>query len=189
MSRLYIFLRETLECYLSQTVLIIAIVSILFLSGCFLKHTTCRNFSVQGQTAPIFVQMPTSNQVYEDISPLIYDSIVEHFELAGYKISGKQSDAYTFKAIVKNLDPVQKYVSPDVLLFHSTIKLELECQLLNYNKSPVASKVFYFYHLISKSKNPVISSDFLDFEYRCLLRKAIPKIEQYFRPYLVEKCQ
>lgn len=169
--------------------LIITVFSILFLSGCVLKHTTCRDFSVQKQTAPVFVQMPISNQVYENIAPIVYDSVVEHFELVGYKISCKQSDAYTLKITIKSLDPVQKYVSPDILLFHSTIKLELECQLLNFNQSVVASKVFYFYHLISKSKNPKVSSDFLDFEYKSLLRKSVPKIEQYFRPYLVEKCR
>ena len=144
---------------------------------------------MQKQAVPVFVQMPISNQVYENIAPLVYDSIVEHFELVGYKISCKQSDAYTLKIIIKSLDPVQKYISPDILLFHSTIKLELECQLLNFNQSVVASKVFYFYHLISKAKNPVVNSDFLDFEYKSLLRKSVPKIEQYFRPYLVEKCQ
>ncbi|MFH1254343.1 MAG: hypothetical protein V1646_02820 [bacterium] len=189
MDRLYIFVHEALKNFLSRVMLIVAACSILFLSGCFLKHTTCRNFSIQKQMAPVFVQMPISNQVYENITSLVYDSIIEHFELVGYKISCKQNDAYTLKVTVKSLDPVQKYVSPDILLFHSTIRLELECQLLNFNQSVVASKVFYFYHLISKPKNPVTTSDFLDFEYKKLLRKAMPKIEQYFRPYLVEKCR
>ncbi|KKQ10792.1 MAG: hypothetical protein WCS92_02325 [Candidatus Babeliales bacterium] len=189
MDRLYIFIHEALKNFLSRAMLIVAACSILFLSACVFKHTTSRNFSVQKQTVHVFVQMPTSNQVYANIAPLVYDSIVEYFELVGYKISCKQSDAYTFNIIVKSLDPLQKYVSPDILLFHSTIRLELECQLLNFNQSIVASKIFYFYHLISKPKNPVTNSDFLDFEYRKLLRKAMPKIEQYFRPYLVEKCQ
>lgn len=189
MDRFYIFIREALKKFFSHVLLIFTVFSILFLSGCFFKHTTFRKSLVQKQIAPIFVQMPISNQVYENIAPLVYDSIVEHFELVGYKISCNQHDAYTFKITIKSLDPVQKYVSPDILLFHSTIRLELECQLLNYNKSIVASKVFYFYHLISKPKDPVTSSDFLDFEYRNLLKRAAPKIEQYFRPYLVEKCQ
>lgn len=167
--------------------LIVVAYSILFLPGCVFKHATCRSFSIKKQTVPIFVQMPTSNQVYENIAPLVYDSVVEYFELVGYKISCNRRDAYSLKITIKSLDPVQKYVSPDILLFHSTIKLELECQLLNFNQSVVASKLFYFYHLISKPKIPETSSDFLDFEYRKLLRKAIPKIEQYFRSYLVEK--
>lgn len=186
MIQIYIFVRKALKNF-SLRVLIFVAYSILFLSGCVLKHTTCRSFSVQKQTVPIFVQMPTSNQVYENIAPLVYDSVVEYFELIGYKISCNRRDAYSLKITIKSLDPVQKYVSPDILLFHSTIKLELECQLLNFNQSVVASKVFYFYHLISKPKNPVTNSDFLDFEYRKMLRNAMHKIEQYFRPYLVEK--
>lgn len=189
MNRLYIFTREALKTHSLHLMFIVAACCFLFLPGCLFKHATSRNFSVQKHAVPVFVPMPVCNQIYENISPLVYDSIVEHFELVGYKISCKQSDAYTLKIIVKSLDPVQKYISPDVLLFHSTIKLELECQLLNFSQSVVASKVFYFYHLISKAKDPVVSSDFLDFEYKSLLRKATPKIEQYFRPYLVEKCQ
>jgi hypothetical protein len=146
-----------------------------------------QNFSVRNNAVPIFVQMPTSSQVFENISPLVYDSIVEHLGLVGYKVSCRQSNAYTLKIIIKSLDPVQKYISPDVLLFNSTIKLELECQLLNFNKDIVASKSFCFYHLISKPKNPVTNSDFLDFEYKRLLKSAVLKIELYFRPFLIGK--
>lgn len=144
--------------------------------------------SVRNQAVPIFISVPINNQVYENIAPIVYDAFIEYFELVGYRVSSNPSNAYTLNVTIKSLDPVQKYVSPDILLFNSTIKIELECQLLNFNKAVVTTNSFYFSHLIPKPRNPVTNSDFLDFEYKRMLKSAIPKIEQKIRPYLLGKC-
>ncbi len=159
-----------------------------FLPSCAFKHTTYQNMSVHNQAVPLFISMPVSSQVYENIASTVYDSLVEYFELVGYKVMSNASNAYTLNVTIKRLDPVQKYVSPDILLFNSTIRLELECQLLNFSRDIVTTNNFYFLHLISKPRNPVTSSDFLDFEYKRMLKKALPKIEQKLRPYLLGKC-
>jgi hypothetical protein len=144
--------------------------------------------SVHNQAVPVFISMPVNNQVYENIAPIVYDSFVEYFELVGYNVVSNTSNAYTLNITIKRLDPVQKYVSPDILLFNSTIKLELECQLLNFSGDIVTTNSFYFFHLIFKPKNPVTNSDFLDFEYKRMLKNALPRVEQKLRPYLLGKC-
>lgn len=161
--------------------------SLIFLPCCVLKHSTHQNMSVRNQAVPIFISIPVNNQVYENINSIVYDALIEYFELVGYRISTNSSNAYTLNVTIKNLDPVQKYVSPDILLFNSTIKIELECQLLNFNKDVVTTSSFYFYHMVSKPKSPVVNSDFLDFEYKRMLKRSTPQIEQKLRPYLLGK--
>lgn len=133
---------------------------------------------------PIFIELPQSNNVFDNISGLVCDVLVDHYRRVGYKIADNSRSAYSLRTTIKSLDAVQKYVSPDILLFHSTIRLELFCELLNYNKEVIASKTFYFTRLISKPDNPSLNSDFLDYEYKKLMSSASPKIEQYFRKFL-----
>lgn len=166
---------------------IFCLISLIFLPCCIFKHSTHQNLSVHNQAVPIFISIPVNNKVYENIAPLVYDIFVEYFELVGYQIFSKSSNAYSINITIKSLDPVQKYVSPDILLFNSNIKMELECELLNFNKDVVTKSSFYFYHLLPKPKNTEVSSDFLDFEYKRMLKNAMPRIEQKLRPYLLGK--
>ena len=53
-------------------------------------------------------------------------------------------------------------------------------------KDVVAEKIFCFDRLISKPKNPVLNSDFLNYEYKKIMLRAAPKIEQYFRKFLLD---
>jgi hypothetical protein len=137
----------------------------------------------------IFIELPSNSNVFENISSLVYESLVSHFQRVGYKVVSNQSSAYSLRITIKNLEPIQKYVSPDILLFHSTVKLELYCQLLNYRKEVVAEKTFYFDRLISKPKNPVLNSDFLNYEYKKLMWNAAPKIEQYFKKFISKSVE
>lgn len=154
------------------------------ISACAYQRGPLSDFSVQKANIPVFIEIPKNDLVFENISPLIYDVFSEHFEQIGYQLMTRESDGYTLRIMVKSLDPSYKYVSPDIVLFNLTIRLNLFCQLLNYNKDVVASKDFAFTTLVSKPQNPVLNSDFLDFEYTRLLKKAAPKVEQYFRPFL-----
>lgn len=184
------FLKKNSKIYYILCIIGFLLAGLLFLCGCLFKQGFRQNFSVREvDVPPVFIELSQNSQVYENISPIVYNVIVEHFELVGYKISNGHANAYSLRVLIKNLEPIQKFVSPDILLFNSVVRLDLECQLLSFDKSLLASNKFYFCNLMSKPKNPVISSDFLDFEYKRLLRIAAPKIEQYFRPYFLGKGQ
>lgn len=163
--------------------------AILCLSGCQLKHGGSTYCVHKSRRIPIFIELPGNKNVFENISSLVYDSLVSHFQRVGYKVVSASSSAYALRVTIKSLEPVQKYVSPDILLFHSTIKLELLCQLLNYRKEVVAERVFSFDRLISKPKNPVLNSDFLNYEYKRLMWLAASKIEQYFKKFIAQSVE
>jgi hypothetical protein len=133
---------------------------------------------------PVFVSMPESNFVFDNIAPIVYQALFQHFQKIGYTVVCQENNGYVLKTIIKKLDPYQKYVSPDVLLFHSEITLEVHCQLYNFVQKLVAEKTFCFSTLISKPRKPTLTSNFLIFEYEKLMRRSAPRIEQFFRPYL-----
>jgi len=160
-----------------------------FLSACQLRRggsTYCMRKHIN---TPIFIELPGNDNVFENISTLVYDSLVSHFQRIGYKVVSSASSAYSLRVTIKSLDPVQKYVSPDILLFHSTVKMELFCELLNYRKEVVTQRSFSFDRLISKPKNPVLNSDFLNYEYKRLMWSAAPKIEQYFKKFIAQSVE
>lgn len=157
-----------------------------FVPSCQVKRGGSTFGFGQKITIPIFIDFPNSNSVFENISGLIYESLVDHYRRIGYRVVDRQGTAYSMRVTIKSLDPIQKYVSPDILLFHSTIRLELFCQLLNFNNDEVMSKSFYFTRLVSKPNNPSFNSDFLAYEYKKLMWSASPKIEQYFRKFLLK---
>ena len=88
---------------------------------------------------------------------------------------------------IKNLEPVYKFISPDILMYNRRIKLELICEAFDMQKNLLAQKTFCFYSLTSRPKDPIKNSDFLEFEYSKLMHKVAPKIEQYFRQYWLKQ--
>ena len=174
-------------CHLTRSILFCGLMICgLFISSCQVRRGG-RSFGFGQKVAtPIFIELPQSNNVFENISGLMYESLVDHFRRIGYKVIDNQRSGYVLRITIKSLEPMQKYVSPDILLFHSTIRLELLCQLLNFNNDIVVSKTFYFSRLISKPNNPSFNSDFLSYEYKKMMWSAAPKIEQYFRKFLLK---
>ena len=138
------------------------------------------------KSIPLFIAMPYCNCVFENIAPTIYQSVAHHFRHVGYTLVSRQENGYTLQITIKNLSPIINFVSPDVLLFHLTMRLELVCELYNFAKKCIQQKTFFFYTLLSKPRNPIINGSFLEYEYKKLIDRSVPKIEQYFRPYLLK---
>jgi len=128
--------------------------------------------------------MPENVLVFDNISPIVYEYIQSHFARLGYWLVNNKNNAYSLRIKIKSLGPIEKLISPDVLLYHSRLKLELFCQLYDKEKNLVAHKTFFFSSLVSKPNDPVQNTAFLEFEYKKLMFKASPKIEQFFRSYL-----
>ncbi len=165
---------------------IISFIVLFALGSCGIKRQAVYDFAIKKADIPIFIEIPKNDLVFENISPLIYDVFTDHFERVGYRLVTKSSDGYSLCITIKSLDSIYKYVSPDIVLFNSVVKVDLFCQILNYNKDVIAKKSFTFTALVPKPQNPILNSDFTDFTYMCLLKKAAPKIEQYFRQFLLK---
>lgn len=153
--------------------------STIFLAACFPKQQISQNSYV-----PLFITVPLNKFTFRDISALIYQSITDHCARVGHTLVTKAQNGYSLHIEVKDLSSLRKFVSPDVLLFHTTVQLELACSLYNFAQELVAQKTFRFSTLISKARNPIINSSFLTFEYKQLMNQAAPKIERHFRRFL-----
>jgi hypothetical protein len=163
----------------------IFIIVLFSLTSCA-KRSTISDVAIRSAHIPIFLEIPHNPLVFDNVSPLIAEALHHHYLRIGYCIVNTFRDGYTLRVRVKALDPTNKLVSPDVVLMHTKIRCELECILLDFGRHIVTQKTFSFFTLISKSKNPILNSDFIDFEYRRLFERAAPQIERFFRPYLVE---
>jgi hypothetical protein len=159
--------------------------AILLLASCS-KQATISDLAIRNAHIPIFLEMPQNPLVFDNISPLLLQSLHHHFLRIGYHLVNKPNDGYTLRVRAKALDPATKLVSPDIVLMHTIIRCEVECILLNFNQKQVVKNTFTFSTLISKSKNPILNSDFMDFEYRRLFERAAPQIERFFRKHLLD---
>ena len=153
-------------------------------SSCKVKKNLAPSITIQQKNIPIFISMPRNTQVFENISALVYQSLSRHFTRLGYLLVDNPDVGYILKTTIKSLDPAIKYASPEVILLHMTMRLELDCCLLNFKKEIVSQKKFYFSTLISKPRNPTLNSDFLEYEYARLLERSVPRIEHFFRNIL-----
>jgi hypothetical protein len=155
------------------------------LTGCA-KKSTISDVAIHNAHIPIFLEIPQNQLVFDNISPLLAEALHHHYLRIGYSIVNKYNDGYTLRVRAKALEPTTKLVSPDIVLMHTKIHCDLECTLLNFSQHVVSQKIFSFFTLISKSKNPIFSSDFIVFEYSRLFERAAPQIERFFRPYLIK---
>ena len=158
------------------------LIFLIFLSSC--SYQNVKKTYDQNRHTNIFIQMPDNVLVFDNLSPIIYKKIHNHFHRVGYQLTNNANDSFSLKLKIKNIDDSQKFISPDILLYNLKMRLELQCKLFDENKKLLEEKTFYFYSLISKPSNPILASKFFELIYRDLGKKAAPKIEQYFRKFL-----
>jgi len=159
---------------------------LLFFQSCALRHCTNQVVSLSNRKIPLFIEMPENKLVFENLSPIVYDSLWNHFDRVGFTLVDSPRDCYVLKVAIKDVDSPYKFLSPDLLSYAVKMKIELLCQLFNKDQTMCVQKVFSFTTLISKAEDHVVNSSFIDFEYRRLLEREIHKIDHYFRPFLLK---
>lgn len=157
-----------------------------FLNSCSYKKFSS-NFVAKNIDTPIFIQMPKNVLVFENVSNIIYKSLWDYFNCLGYHLIDNDNQAFTLKIKIQKLEPEYKFISQDILVYDIIIKIKLLCRAFDKNKKLLAEKAFCFSTLVSRPKNPVMNSGFSEVEYYKMMRKAATKIEQYFRPYWINK--
>ncbi|MFA5074576.1 MAG: hypothetical protein WC436_00570 [Candidatus Babeliales bacterium] len=160
------------------------VINLLFFNSCAYKQFSCNNIS-KNVSIPIFIKMPENSLTFEHLSPIVYESIYSYFNSVGYKLSDNKKNSFVLNIKIKKLTPVHKFLSPDLLLYDQNITIELECSLFDFQDKLLEKKVFSFFTLLSTPKDPILNTGFLDYEYRQLMRRSMPKIEQYFRKYFL----
>ncbi|MCB9492944.1 MAG: hypothetical protein H6679_01565 [Epsilonproteobacteria bacterium] len=167
----------------------------LVLASATLALTSCsrqgkQTHSVFGQihkhTIRLHIALPKNTHVFDNLVPTVYEAFTQRYQQLGYILTDKQEAQYTLITVIKNLDTIQKFVSPDVLLAHVIMRLELECTLLDDNDKKIGHKVFTHSSSLSRPKNPILNTDFEHYEYKKLIARIVPKIEHHFRPILLQ---
>jgi len=159
----------------------------LFLSSCVRQSIVRKNSLVELNSTSVFIQMPSNLLVFENISPLVYKIFWDHFDRVGYNLSKMNNTDFVLKIEIKDLGSARKIVSPDILSYGYNVKFELVCSLCDKNDKLLKKETFNFSTVIFKPRNPILSSNFLDFGYKKLIGRAAFKVEQYFRPYFLKK--
>lgn len=165
---------------------LLAIVFVLLLPACGHQKGSYSTTALKKKKIPLYIPMPHNPLAFDDISSLIYTSMYEHCDRIGYTMVDSNKHGYSLVIRIKGLEPQQKLVSPDIVLMHAYMNLDLECQLKNFNQEIVAEKRFSFSTLVSKPQNPALVSDYKDFAYRKLFARSAPKIERFFRSFLCD---
>ena len=155
-------------------------------TACIPKKNVVSDASVRKAQIPIFIEMPRNVLAFDNITPILYQSLHQHFLRVGYVVTDKQSDGYTLRSNITKFESINKLVSPEVVLAHYTLSLDLEVTLLNFNQKPVIQKVFHLSSLISRPRNPILKSDFVEYEYTRLCNRSAPRIEHFFRPHVLK---
>lgn len=164
----------------------ILVLGLMLFSSCSKKSYLISDLGVRQMKIPLYIEMPRNALVFDNISPLLYQAFHNHMLRVGYVLVNGPENGYTLRTNVKNLEQINKLVSSDIILFNYTVRIELECKLLDFNQKIVAQKTFLLSSLISKPKNPILNSDFLDYEYKRLFERSSPRIERFFRTYLLD---
>lgn len=158
----------------------------LLTSSCIYRKSLITHTNIKNYRIPLFVQLPESKFVFDNLAPLVYETMMHRFTRTGYYLVNQREDGYLFKITIKSLNPQTKFVSPDIILFHVCMKIILHCELFDFNNNLIAHKTFQGTTLISKPIDPILKSDFFYFEYKKVLERMVPAIEHHFRPILMK---
>ena len=166
---------------------IIALIILTLLPSCIPTKGSKKVFAMSGERVRLNIRMPKNKVVFENLSPIVYDALWQHFEHVGFSLAERKAGCYSLRVTIKNIDTDYKFLSPDLLSYATKIRIELLCELFDKEDKPCAKKLFVFRTLISKAENCVENSKFADFEYKRLLRREVHKIDQYFRPFIFKE--
>lgn len=166
---------------------VIFFVSLMLLtSSCIYRKSLITHTNIKNYRIPLFVQLPENKFVFDNLAPLVYETMMHRFTRTGYYLVNQREDGYLFKITIKSLNPQTKFVSPDIILFHVCMKIILHCELFDFNNNLIAHKTFQGTTLISKPIDPILKSDFFYFEYKKVLERMAPAIEHHFRLILMK---
>ena len=141
-------------------------------SSCAYRKSLITHTNIKNCKIPLFIQLPENKFVFDNLAPLVYETMIQRFARVGYYLVNERKNGYLLKISIKSLDPQTKFVSPDVLLFHVRMKIVLLCELFNFNNTLITTKTFHGTTLISKPIDPILKSDFFYFEYKKILSQS-----------------
>lgn len=158
----------------------------IFISGCA-KNTDRLREEKFIPTEALFIEMPRNTLVYDNLSPIVYESLWNHFKRVDYKLQTHAEGAYRLSTKIKDLKEADRLVSPDIMTYGFRAILTMECTLCDKEGKKIDSKTFIFTKWTFKSNNPSLHQLYLNTQYQEMLDRAVIKIDHYFRKFFIKK--
>lgn len=157
----------------------------LIFSGCIVKKSFVSHKAINKKNIPLFIAMPENHLAAHNFSTSLHRSLIKRYQQVGYHITNKGKNNYSLKVVLIKDKNSTRYISPDVLLFHSSLSLEVQATLFDSNQKKIESKTFSLSSLLSKPRNPIMSNSFIFFKLEKRLFSLAIRIEQHFRNHLL----
>ena len=157
----------------------------IFFPSC--AYRTCQQRTIHEMNIPLFIAMPKNPEIFDNIAPQLYEALYKHFSLSGYNLVSAPCDGYELTVVIKRWTPINKFISPDVVLFHERRTLEVLYQVRDFTHKVVLEKKCKRTFLLSKPENPILNTDFVYFELDRLLPCIARQIELNIRPFLLKQ--
>lgn len=152
---------------------------------------SCAKYSQEGSStlSPLqtflCIEMPRSNNVFENITPLLYKALWNHFQRAAFKLVSQEQASYRLVCFVRRFDTDEKLISPDVIPYAFRVWVELECTLYDKQGKKCAHKIFNFSSWASRPLDLRFTSHFETAEYERVFQRFVPRVDHYFRRFFV----
>lgn len=145
-----------------------------------------RNQVAKNVKQSVFIKMAENTLVFDNLSSVIYKSLYKTYQRLGYKILDDMNNSFILKTKIKSLEPIEKFISQDLLLYNVRLVIKIECKLFDLEDKLISEKNITSSSIVYYPKDPIQTSKFLDYEYKKLINRASLKIENYFRMYFLK---
>jgi hypothetical protein len=153
-------------------------VTIFFLASCGKDSQKGKFFSLKKLS--LFIGMPKNKSEFENVSPLVYDSLCDSFQAFGFcLVSSKDKASYGLLISVDKIDFGYRFISPSLLTYHANFVITLTVKLLHYKGNLCTEKTFCFSKIISRPNRKILERSFFRFEFEKLLDENSFKIVTY----------
>lgn len=161
----------------------------LFLIFPFCSRKETRRLSVDLKEFPLFIEMPQNVTVFDNLGSVLYETLQNHFEQVGFVLHTRKEGNNYLKAKIENLRHDSKFISLDIVPYVFKVNVIVRCWLFDSSNVLIKEKSFEFFKWIHRPKDAILNPDFLNFQYRELLKISVPKIDQYFRKFILWRVQ
>lgn len=150
---------------------LLSLVIMVFFAGCSRQQMV-------SVATPLFINFPVSAHVFDNITPVLYEAVHQQLMHSGFAIADQPQHAYRLVITIKSLDPVQKNISPDIVLLSYKMSMGYTIQVLNYANKVVFNHDNSCAILISKPRNPMLNDTFIHYTYQTLANRVARLIQQ-----------
>ncbi len=161
----------------------------LFVFFPFCSRRETRRVSVDLKEFPLFIEMPQNVTVFDNLGPVLYVAFQNHFERVGFVLHTCKEGNNYLKSKIENLRHDSKFISLDIVPYVFKVNISVKCWLFDSSNVLIEEKSFEFFKWVHRPEDALLNSDFLNFQYRELLQNSVPKIDQYFRKFILQRVQ